>query len=166
MRELFSDYILSADQLRAIGNVVVETTYLEIYVEQVIWRLAGMEKESGKFFTDQTRIAARLELLSSLGKPRLKGTKLARFTALVSDIKIETEHRNTIVHGVWVTAKISLAELLGNDWKERKPAFANKRRLHKPPLKFSAVKVRETAERISTLSKELTLFCEEEWPSP
>src|SRR5438552_12064727 len=126
MPELFSDYILSADQLRAIGNVVVETTYLEIYIEQVIWRLAGMDKESGKFFTDQTRIGARLELLSNLGKPKLEGTKLDRFTALISDIKIETEHRNTIVHGVWVTAQIALADLLRSDWQEHKPAFANK----------------------------------------
>lgn len=166
MRELFSDYILSADQLKAIGNVAVETTYLEIYVENVIWRLAGMQEASGKFFTDQMRVAARLELLANLAKPRLTSeTKLATFTELISNLKIECEKRNIIIHGEWTIAHISLAEILRTDrHRDAKPAFAKKRRLKMAPLEFSATDVRKTSERIYDLTMDLAFFCENEWP--
>lgn len=149
-----SKRVLTEYQLEGIGCVVMESTYLEIFLEELIWALAGMNKESGKFFTDGLRLKARIELFGELGKARIKDkAKLAEFTAIISDLKIVADDRNAIVHGVWIRY---------SNFKESW-AIAHKRRLKSPPLEFSPKNIHKTAKRISDLNLKVATFGHEEW---
>lgn len=57
--------IFTKDQLAAIGSVVVESTFCEEVVEEIIWGLSKLEPEQGKFFTGPLQMNSRLDLLNS-----------------------------------------------------------------------------------------------------
>jgi hypothetical protein len=153
---LLSNTVLTEDELRAIGNVAVELTYCEHMVEDIIWTLAGMKNDQGKFFTDRMQLDKRLELMGDLWKPQLAGDDLKKLTDLISDIKEANNDRNTIIHGFWHMPKLPLKEWMAN--QKFPPATAEKRRLRSDPIKFSATNIRKTAERISDLTGALWEF--------
>src|SRR5690348_10241535 len=99
---LSSSRILSKEQLAAIGCVAIESTYAEIFVEEIIWDLCGLDDEHGKHLTDKVSMKSRLELLSRIGKQHTTKLQAEELTRIVSDFKIANEDRNTTIHGVWI----------------------------------------------------------------
>ena len=160
-----SKFILTDDQLRAIGCVALESTYAEQLIEQLTWRLCSIQEEQGKFFTDRMPFDRRLDLLSDLWKPMIKDKKrLLMLTKILADLKEANGDRNTIIHGNWtysVSAMVALSELSKGDWK-KPPAVAIKRRLRSDSLQSPAVRIQETASRISELTNDLYEFAQME----
>ena len=152
--------ILTTEQLAAIGSVVVESTYCELEVENLIWILAGMKPEEGIHFTHGMQLQSRLDLLSQLAKERLTDEhERAEFTTLISNLKIANSERNVIVHGVWYS-EAERRKLIEDGIAVHPPATAFKRRLRSQPLQISANAVSEVAQRIANLTFALSHF----WP--
>lgn len=158
-KNLQSQRTLTPDQLQAIGIVAVESTYLEGDIEELIWHLAGLSYDNGKFFTDNLRLKARIELLGDLWKKKTKDQKqLQELTALISDLKIAADDRNTIIHGVWTRY---------GSFRTGDFVVADKRRLRSPPLQFSPANILKTAEQIAMLHETLATLAYRElgWSS-
>lgn len=151
--------ILTKDQLAAVGSVAVESTLCEELVESLIWNLAKLTEEQGKFFTSPLNMNSRLELLSSLGKPLLRGdAKRAEFTKLISDLKEANAARNTIIHGKWQTSGVGVIQVMQDGPDQHPPAIVKKRRLNSPPATKSASEIEAIALTLARLTSELDLF--------
>jgi hypothetical protein len=158
---MMSTLILTKDQLAAIGSVAIESTYCEKLVEEIIWNLAGLDEDKGKFFTQPIQLSNRLELLSDLGKQKLSDQKeIENFRIIISDLKIATSNRNTIIHGHWSWSETSkdFFTLWREGPEKQPPAAASKRRLKNDPVTFSAADIQDVAVKISRLTAELNSF--------
>ncbi len=163
---LFSEVILSKDQLAAIGSVAIASTNCESMVESMIWAFLGIEETKGKFVTQGMQMKNRLELLLNLAKENLgkNDALIKEFTALKSAMTEANNERNIIIHGTWQIKGNVLKRLLdGSDPANFAPAVAVKRRLHDAPLEFSADEIKKTALRISKLTDDLTSFALQHW---
>lgn len=119
--KMLSELIMSEPYLAAIGMVVIESTYLERFVERLIWWMCKGKPKQGKFLTARMLMDSRLELLSDLAKPKIKEpTRLDVFTSLISDLKKVNVDRNVVVHGLW-TAKPKLPVATSGiiEWEQR-----------------------------------------------
>lgn len=152
--------VLNKDQLASIGAVAVECTYLDSFVEAIIWSICQLDIKQGKFFTSMMQLDKKLDLLSDLGKQKLTEAKIKEFTEIISYCKLANNDRNTIIHGTWISADAGLAPLLFPD-DTRKGAMAIKRRLRSEALTFSADKVDAVAARLSNAITRLFNFANE-----
>jgi hypothetical protein len=152
-------YILTQEQLAAIGSVVVESTFCEEQVERLIWRLCKLDPEQGKFLTGSINMNSRLDLLSVIGKPLLRSeVKRRELTKLISDLKESNNARNVVVHGTWMTDGVGVLQVLQEGAEKHPPAVAHKRRPNSPPLTKSAANIAAIAFDIARLSTELSTF--------
>lgn len=158
---LHSRLALSAEQLAAIGSVAVESSWSEFWIEEITFEIAGLRRESGKFFTFRMPMDKRLDLLGDLWKPKISDArKLAQFTKIISDLKEANIDRNTIIHGLWGGGADSTIDI--ESFESGGPMLKNPRalkmRLKDDPIVFSPENIEKTAEKIARLTEELIEF--------
>lgn len=162
-RKIRSRLIMTTEQLAAVGSVALESTECEMVVEDLIWKLARLNQESGKLFTQGMQMQNRLEMLLQLGKLNIvQPATLERFTGLISKLKELNGSRNIIIHGSW-GAWYTLAEIRTDPLKVSIP-IARKRRPNSPPATLAADKVDAVAIEINEFTQKLYEFSKKEWP--
>jgi hypothetical protein len=160
--KMLSEVIMSEPHLAAIGMVVIESTYLEKFIERLIWWLCKVNPKQGKFLTARMLMDSRLDLLSDLAKPKIKDPSRRQvLTTLISDLKNVNNERNVVVHGLWTPQpKLPIAPSGIIEWE----AIAIKERWKDPPLKMSPDQIVEVARSISSGYLDLASFVTKEWP--
>jgi len=98
---LLSEVTLDDGQLRAIGCVAVESTYLEDVLENVIQTLCVLDEHDFRVFIGGTQISAKLALVSKLTDSRIKQEFVEERNNLFSAISKQITDRNNIIHGIW-----------------------------------------------------------------
>lgn len=157
--------LLTQDQLAAIGCVAIESTYAEAIIEEIIWALCKLDESHGKHLTNGVQLSNRLDLLATIAKLHTPKEHQPRISKIISDFKIATNDRNTIIHGLWVRVLPdgTLAQL-GQYPDVKLAAKAEKRRLNLEPLVFSADSVMKVAQKLHDLRGDLVWFVEDFWP--
>lgn len=159
MDKLFPQFVLTPEQLEAIGCVAIISAYLQNYMERLVWSLCHIKESDGKFLTDRLMVDKLADLLSDIAKPRIETTeKLAIFTEIISKIKEANTERNTIIHGIWLP-------IIKQEKGKQKigPGQATKRRLKSDPVYFEAEKIMTTAHKLNKIHHELYEFACNEW---
>lgn len=166
---VFSRQLLTTEQLASVGCVAIESTYLEAELEELLWKLAGMDEARGVHFTRNMQMKSRIEMLWTLGRQRLPEggeglDELKRLTERLKEVNVE---RNTVIHGYWNVDAQDVRSF--RSWRrqnvdERTPAFAEKRNIGKLPTKFSAANIEAVSEKIGSLRFMLTTFLVEHMP--
>jgi hypothetical protein len=166
---VFSRQLLTTEQLASVGCVAVESTYLEAELEELLWKLAGMDEARGVHFTRNMQMKSRIEMLWILGRQRLPegGEGLDELKRLTEWLKEANVERNTVIHGYWNVDAQDVRSF--GSWRrqnvdERTPAFAEKRNIGKLPTKFSAANIEAVSEKIGSLRFMLTTFLLEHMP--
>lgn len=150
---LTSERMLTAEQRAAIGTVAVETTYLEFYIERLIQRLLGInEHPQAELLTDRLGLTQKLDVLHDLGRARLAKHKQQQqqWSDYVANLRKLIDHRNVIVHGIW---------LLPQPSRETPNPTPSAVRLRPKGIKtFEAGAIREVAEDINNAKLALEVF--------
>jgi len=161
----FSRQLLTVEQLASVGCVAIESTYLEAELEEVLWKLAGMDEARGLLFTRNMQMKSRIEMFWTLARQRLVEDEdvegLAELKTLVEWLKEANVERNTVIHGYWnidAQDERSFQTWRRQNVDERSPAFAEKRQIGRPPTTFSAARIEEVSEKIGSLRSMLTSF--------
>lgn len=165
-RKIRSKEILSVEQLAEIGSIALESTECEVAVEELLWALAGLDRERGILFTQNMQMKSRIELLSTLGKARLpNGQNLNEFNDLIHELSDLNQKRNHVIHGSWGawTTLRELASRPGSEFTVTPKAL--KRRPHKAPMELSAEQLRGLPEQIAHATTRLMQFAEKTWPT-
>lgn len=158
---LFSSLALTSEQLSAIGNVAVESTYCEQLLEEIIWALLELQDDQGKFITDRMLLDKRIELINDLWKPRLTDPeKLKTYCSISARLKEANKKRNTIIHGYWHIPTMKVSDLMNDH--PFPPAVAIKRRLRSQPTTFSAENIQNVAEEIAEITNTMLEFAFQE----
>jgi hypothetical protein len=98
---LRSEVTLDAEQLRAIGCVVVESAYLEETLDFTIQHLAVIDEHDMRALTGSAQMAARLSVLKGLMDSRLEDKFKDECALLCRNIMDRITERNNVVHGIW-----------------------------------------------------------------
>lgn len=162
---LQSEIILTPVQRAAVGCVAVESTYLEVHIEAMIWSLSGLDAKRGPLFTGNVQLSNRIELLRGLGDLLLDGEQHATFTGLIGDLKDCVAKRNTVIHGTWISQASDYLDLLVDGPEKHPPAKAIKDRRNKVPVTISATEIMDVAHRLSDLRRRLGDFYNRTWPN-
>lgn len=97
---LFSEFLLSDEQLKAVGCLALESTHLELLVESFIIAFVG--KNVGELLMKRKMIDAKIDIFRDLITPVIKNADLKKiFEELCSNIKSDIVRRNTAIHGEW-----------------------------------------------------------------
>lgn len=86
----------------AIGQIVVNSSSIEVLIRTVIWHIAGLDSITGRAFTGKTRINELIEMFKALiasKAPHLTEDS-ARIGAKITDV---FKRRAVYVHQVWTT---------------------------------------------------------------
>lgn len=165
-RKIRSKQILSAEQLAEIGSIALESTECEVVVEELLWALAGLDRERGILFTQNMQMKSRIEMLSALGKARLPNDQsLSEFNELIQELNNLNQKRNHVIHGSWGawTTLRELARRPGSEFTVTPKAI--KRRPNKAPMELSAEQLRGLPEQIAHATARLMQFAERMWPT-
>ena len=156
---MYSQVILTPEQLQAIGSVAVETSYLEEWVELLVWELCGFDEDTGRIFTEKMMLDAKVGLLSDLLTPRINDKAvMAEFKEIFDSIKDDIPKRNTIIHGQWGSkdARVSLFNLASG--RIPSDSVAVRKRRKSAPVPVLAKDVIKIAQRIAGHRKKLMRF--------
>jgi len=124
--------VLTDAQLRAIGCIAVESTYLEGIIDSVIEHLCEMTVHDFRIFTAGAQIGAKVRMLRDVIEARAQLGAAARIKELFEDIDRQLTLRNSAVHGRWGVPKLGgHARNLGGDkgfskttWERQGEPFA------------------------------------------
>tara|TARA_B100000315_G_C14536037_1_gene568481 strand:- start:166 stop:780 length:615 start_codon:yes stop_codon:yes gene_type:complete len=95
----FVDY----DYLAPIGQVMVQWSIMEHYIENAIWQAAGTPVNLGRSMTSQTQIQSKLDILSTL-LYEINPNFANQFRLVARYIReCLLGKRNLITHGFWIT---------------------------------------------------------------
>ena len=157
---LLSSVALKPEELSAIGQVAVESSYCQHIIEEAIWALCALDDDGQrKALTVNMPFEKQLDLLRDLWRPILDtAEKRQRLTDLATALKEANTDRNTIIHGYWKPPSVSLADLMRG--APFPPAISIRR--HKKTVPFRADRILTTAEKIATLAQELDKFLQSE----
>lgn len=98
---LRSEVTLKEDQLRAIGCVAVESTYLEDFLDNIIQVLCCLDEHDFRVLTAEAPISEKLHVVKMVTKSRLKPEFYKRHQLLFNSIQQHITDRNTVIHGSW-----------------------------------------------------------------
>lgn len=154
---------LSDPQLQSIGQVAVESAWLERLTEFYIQRLARLNRKSAEALLDGRMMSTKLELLKMFGRARLKDvTTRNEFSDLIGKAIEANRDRNTVIHGLWAKegkTKNALRNLVGM-------AEATKRTSPGNFKTMSATEINRVARDITAAFWLISLFGEKHWPTP
>jgi hypothetical protein len=89
---------LSDAHLRAIGLVAWRWSVAEHLLEIMIWKLLGVERETGLGVTTHMRFESRLNAIKSI----LAGEEIsARITSAIDALDALRNDRNSVIHNLW-----------------------------------------------------------------
>ena len=156
---MYSEKILTPEQLQAIGSVAVEASRLEEWVEILIWELCGFDEKTGRVFTERMMLDAKVELFRDLFTQRNSDKKIAsEFKEIFDKIKGDIPKRNTIIHGHWSPEDIKASLFKIVSGQSCSDSVAVRKRLKKTPPPVLAKDVIEVARRLHYHRKALVLF--------
>ena len=97
---LSAERLLTDDQLKAVGCLAIESSQLEILIEQLIETLSG--RLIADLLLERKMFDAKVKILRTLLVPRVPDLELKKRTqAICADIKSDIAYRNTAIHGDW-----------------------------------------------------------------
>jgi len=154
---------LSDPQLQAIGQVAVESAWLERLVEFYIQRLARLTRKKTEAFLDGRMMSTKLELLKLFGRASLKNAAdRHEFSDLIRIALDANRDRNTVIHGLWAKgrkSKNALRNAVGI-------AEATKRTSPGNFKTMSALEIHRVARDVAGAFWVLSLFGDTHWPTP
>lgn len=159
MTPLPSQEILDDDELKAIGCLALEATFLENFTDGCICTLCDLDNATGELFIGQIMIRKKIDLLKKLTKSRLK-TQAAKdeFQKIYDKITDSITKRNTAIHGTW-EGLYNLSQLL--DPAPRLPALRIATRKKGDPL--HSKDIMKIAEGFADQLSELKTFYRTHW---
>lgn len=170
MRRKFMLSRVNCDEelLAAIGSIAAESSYLERYVETMLYQLTKLTRETGQHIIEAGMLGGKLDLLALIGKAKLKSRKkrLKQFSDLMSEIKHANTERSIAIHGLWYPPHENYLRAIhfGEPWPA--PAVATKRgKGDGKEVKLEAKRAVKLAEQISDLHWQIHDFAEETWPN-
>lgn len=112
---LLAEFILTDEQLRAIGCLSVESTHLDMYITGIIVDICKFDDIAMEVFVgSRLTIEPKAKMMRDLLWPHLEdGSELKEsFKLIYDDIKDLIAKRNTVIHGNWGSdSKQTLAAL-------------------------------------------------------
>jgi hypothetical protein len=150
-RKLSSEHLLTDEQLRSVGCMVLEATFLEQLLDAILRRLCRLSIAEEELFMKNWQLSTKASAVKRLLQTKLRSAKRrGRLTEIFNRIEISIERRNTVVHGAWSLP--TLDELL----RGLKPESTVKRPRSPVPIKASAVMT--CARELSLAQRELLQF--------
>lgn len=153
---LQSEVTLDAEQLRAIGCVAVESTYLEEQLDWIVRHLAVLDEHDFRVFTANLQLSGKLNLVSKLMDSRLQPEHVRERDDLFSAISKQITDRNNIIHGVWHVPTLRSTENPNDPdgppkWIKEGEAFAT--RHNKGEVGFKTFKPKDLMQTAHGLSQ-------------
>jgi hypothetical protein len=123
MSMLLSEYVLTDEQLKAVGCLALEATRLETHLEQAILDHCG--SVMGKLLLDRNKMLdAKLDLFRDIFiHETLSDEHAKELEKLYADIKIDIPRRNTVIHGSWEDPAIRNFLALANNPQRNATAY-------------------------------------------
>lgn len=84
----------------AIGQIVVNSSSIEVLIRTVIWHIAGLDSVTGRAFTGKARISELTETLKALVECKAPQLKEQAYE-IITKIKDVFSRRAVYVHQVW-----------------------------------------------------------------
>ncbi|GEM_PF-6439562 len=143
-RNYVFDYPVAADQLSAIGRIVIEAGALESALEWAIWGMLGLNTETGQLFTTRQNLETKVKTLTRVIQKTVKETSARSKAAdIMARIRDSSGRRNDVVHSTWpelpqATRIYSLTHKAGNKTIESKPVKADPRTLNQIAIDLRA----------------------------
>jgi hypothetical protein len=149
---LLSEYVLTDEQLQAIGCLAFESTFLERYIEIIIADNCGFDENAMTIFVgSKLTIGPKLQTMSKLIRPKLPTKDLKdSFERLYHDLMDVITKRNTVIHGTWESKNLSALAAIASGQRIA-DAIAQNRKNHTVP----AVEVKAIAIQMADLRMEL-----------
>lgn len=98
---LRSEATLTDEDLRAIGCVAVESTYLDDLLDLAIQRLCRLNEHDFRVLAAGAQSTAKCNMVRDVTGLRIKPEVAARHKQLFEDINALIRQRNDIIHGSW-----------------------------------------------------------------
>lgn len=159
MKKMQSEIVLRDDELRAIGCVVLESTYLETLIDLLIKELCCLDERDYRLLIEGAQLKTKLDLLREITRARIKPEFIKQHERLFGDISAQIANRNRIIHGRWGVPHLRGMRGQNDEivWERGGEAFAVRkaRRAEKPHELFKIRHVMTTARALSRLSHEL-----------
>jgi hypothetical protein len=86
---------------RLIGQVIVEWSNLEAALDDMIWRILGLDDDDGKALTKRCDAATKIAIINDIAPRHLDSVLLEALQNVFGDINAVRDDRNLIVHSVW-----------------------------------------------------------------
>jgi hypothetical protein len=140
----------------AIGLGIVSWSYIDRAIEEIIWRLLGVDVARGRAITARQDLTHKIAMLKSLSKLHFSDEEHETILDLMGKAEDLYEIRNDLAHGQWVTltpgghvAALSLRARLPEEAEDPTDQVAS----HYPMdlLKGAIVNMRRLANALVTL---------------
>lgn len=89
---------------RELGRIIVRCSYLEFYLQSIIWRLLQITVPMGRIATRMPRAEDRVDMIRDLAIVRKITLDENKLATLKKNIRGIWERRDTLAHGVWTKA--------------------------------------------------------------
>jgi hypothetical protein len=151
---MLSRYLMTKEQLQAIGMLTIEATYVETYLDAAIRWITHLDLPVLDILAPPTlMISAKLKLLNELVRVKTPRPEiLAAWRKIYDEISDLIPKRNTVIHGDWSDG-LTLGDLSSAHKKNN--AIAYRRGVANP---VQADEILKLAERFSVVILELSEF--------
>jgi len=157
---------LTDKQLAAIGRIAVNSAQIDMWVDIVLSYVTGLTEDQLKVIQPQAMLGTKLDVLSTLGKQKLKSKKRQmEFDKIISAIKQTNSHRVTAIHGIWQRENgNTLSSILMGAAPDGKSKAIRKG--SKQPIVLKADKLDAIADEMQEQPRILMRFFMEVWIKP
>lgn len=161
--QTLSTYYCDEKLLAAIGSIVLESAYLERYIETMLYRLTRLSRPLGHPLIEKGMMDAKLEALKEICRSKLarRPKHFAELSDIISDLRQNNTDRSIAVHGVWTPEVTYKPGLFGE--AVFGPPRASKRKGHQGDAIMTAARAMELAKDISDGHSALHAFSKRTW---
>lgn len=166
---LRSEVVLSDAQLRAIGCVAAESSYLDDVLDAYIAILCCLDAHDFRVMTEGMQLQSKVEKLRVLTKARIKTEFEIEHRQLFDEIKEAITDRNNVVHGSWSVERLRQVKDEAGviRWVAEGEAFARRKKRGKVGTElFKPKDIMDTARRIAGANLGLIHFLGKSGLSP
>src|SRR5688572_18943316 len=116
---MLSRFVMTQDQLQAVGLLALEATLLERNVRAVMHALSGLDEGMlDALMPRSAMLGVKMQMLEKVVRLRTKDEEtLAAFKKIFDDVGELISKRNTVIHGNW-WSNLSLADLMQEHHKD------------------------------------------------
>jgi len=86
---------------RLVGQFIVEWSNLEAALDDMIWRILGLDEEDGRTLTKRSDAATKITVLRAIAPRHLEGEILESLLDTLDVADAMRDDRNFVAHGVW-----------------------------------------------------------------